>query len=210
MARGTPGVKRTRTISVRVSQEEWQAWEARRERSGRAEMGAWVRAVVTDADVDGVGDEAVGAGVDRGVAGDSSPACEPAAETSSQDSPAARPPRRVAGDRPVVPEVNERAYAVLVGAANNLNQLTRFSHQIQALVPGIEAAMAEVVAASRAVRGIVVTSSPRSTSKATSTVPTSRVPGSAGVRTTSRGATSEASRRRPARAGGFAGGGAVS
>lgn len=50
MVRGTPGVKRNRTISVRVSETEWAAWDARREASGRREMGAWVRAVVLDAE----------------------------------------------------------------------------------------------------------------------------------------------------------------
>lgn len=195
MARGTAGVKRTRTISVRVSDAEWEAWEARRERSGRAEMGAWVRAVVTDAGVDEAVHEDVGAGADVDLEATSGPSrdpgapAEPIAESSSGLSsevlPAARAPRRAAGDRPVVPEVNERAYAVLVGAANNLNQLTRFSHQVQALVPGIEAAMAEVVEASRAVRGIVVAPSPRATS-------------------TSRGGVPGTARRRPARAGGTA------
>ena len=48
MSRGGP-VKRTRTISVRVTPEEWAEWDARREDSGRKEMGAWVRAVVTQA-----------------------------------------------------------------------------------------------------------------------------------------------------------------
>jgi len=119
MVRGTPGVKRTRTISVRVSEAEWEAWEARRAASGRKEMGAWVRAVVLDAE--GLGQVGV--------------------------------PGSQAGDIPVVPEVNEVAYAALVGAANNLNQLTRYSHQEEALAAGVSAAVAEVVAAARAVRG---------------------------------------------------------
>lgn len=204
MARGTPGVKRTRTISVRVSEAEWAAWEARRERSGRAEMGAWVRAVVTDADEELEGDDAhahedvdvEGAGqppspTDRGAECSAEPSADPSAQAPSRK-PA---PRQAAGDRPVVPEVNERAYAALVRASNNLNQLTRFSHQVQALAPGVEEAMAEVVAASRAVRGIVVAPSPRSTSTA----------GSASA-SASRGATS---RRRPARASGLEGGGST-
>lgn len=211
MARGTPGVKRTRTISVRVSQAEWEAWEARRARSGRVEMGAWVRAVVTDADVDvdvdadaaqDVGEDvdlAVGAEVDGEAAGEPhSPdesSVEPSAGSSSQASSRQPVPRRAArraaGDRPVVPEVNERAYAALIRASNNLNQLTRFSHQIQALAPGIETAMAEVVEASRAVRGVVVISSPRSVLRP-------------------QAVASATSRRRPARAGGPAGDGAAS
>ena len=46
--RGGP-VKRTRTVSVRLTPAEWEAWEERRARSGQREMGAWVRVVVTDA-----------------------------------------------------------------------------------------------------------------------------------------------------------------
>ncbi|TXR51573.1 hypothetical protein [Quadrisphaera setariae] len=58
-----------------------------------------------------------------------------------------------AGDVPVVPAVNAAAYEALVGAANNLNQLTRYSHQNEALAPGVGEAVAQVVAAARAVRG---------------------------------------------------------
>ncbi|TXR51562.1 hypothetical protein FMM08_22420 [Quadrisphaera setariae] len=58
-----------------------------------------------------------------------------------------------AGDVPVVPAVNAAAYEALVGAANNLNQLTRYSHQNEALAPGVGEAVAAVVAAARAVRG---------------------------------------------------------
>lgn len=46
--RGGP-VKRSRTVSTRVTPEEWARWDQRRERSGRRELGAWVRAVVNDA-----------------------------------------------------------------------------------------------------------------------------------------------------------------
>ena len=49
MPRGS-SVKRSRTISVRTTPAEWDAWDARREKSGRREMGAWVRAVVMDAE----------------------------------------------------------------------------------------------------------------------------------------------------------------
>ncbi len=116
MVRGTPGRPRRRTISTRVSEEEWAAWDAAREASGRKEMGAWVRAVV---------DEVVGR----------------------------HPPGKRPGDVPRVPEVNAAAYEALTGAANNLNQLTRYAHQERGLVPELEAAVREVVEAAWAVRG---------------------------------------------------------
>lgn len=117
MVRGTPGVRRGRTVSTRLSEAEWGVWDAARAGSGRAEMGAWVRAVV---------DEAIGA------------------------HPAGHRP----GDVPRVPEVNAAAYGVLVGAAANLNQLTRYAHADRQLVEGLEEAIGAVVAAAFAVRGM--------------------------------------------------------
>lgn len=48
MVRGTPGVRRGHTVSTRLSEGEWAVWDAARAGSGRAEMGAWVRAVVDE------------------------------------------------------------------------------------------------------------------------------------------------------------------
>jgi len=42
--------KRTRLVAVRVTPAEWAAWDERRAASGRREMGAWVRAVVNEAE----------------------------------------------------------------------------------------------------------------------------------------------------------------
>jgi len=42
--------KRTRLVAVRVTPAEWTAWDERRAASGRREMGAWVRAVVNEAE----------------------------------------------------------------------------------------------------------------------------------------------------------------
>jgi len=117
VVRGTAGVRRRRTVSTRLSEAEWGVWDAARAGSGRAEMGAWVRAVV---------DEVVGA------------------------YPAGGRP----GDVPRVPEVNAAAYGVLVGAAHNLNQLTRYAHAGGQLSAGIEEAIDAVVGAAFAVRGM--------------------------------------------------------
>jgi hypothetical protein len=65
----------------------------------------------------------------------------------------ARPDGRQVGDVPVVPEVNHDAYRVLVGAANNLNQLTRRFHAEGAAPAGLAAAVAAVREAARAVLG---------------------------------------------------------
>lgn len=116
MTRGTPGIRRTRRISMRVSDAEWAQWEELRAASGRAEMGAWARAVVLDA---------------LGMGG---------------------PGSRV-GDLPVVPEVNAAAFAALMGAVNNLNQLTRYSHQNESLAPGVVEAVAAVQEAALVVLG---------------------------------------------------------
>ncbi len=57
------------------------------------------------------------------------------------------------GDVPVVPEVNHEAYRALVGAANNLNQLTRRFHAEGAAPLGLAAAVEAVTEAARAVLG---------------------------------------------------------
>jgi hypothetical protein len=41
-------VKRTRCVSTRLTPQEWAEWDQRRKLSGRREMGAWVRAVVSE------------------------------------------------------------------------------------------------------------------------------------------------------------------
>lgn len=46
MVRGTPGQKRKHCVSVRLTEEELERWHRARERTGRRELGAWVRAVV--------------------------------------------------------------------------------------------------------------------------------------------------------------------
>ncbi|MFF5707418.1 hypothetical protein ACFY7H_33770 [Streptomyces sp. NPDC012794] len=102
-------------MSVRVSVEELAAWRAAQAATGRRELGAWVRAVVTEA-----------------LTGR----------------------RGVPGDVPVVPLVNAAAYGQLVAAANNLNQLTRYSHEQRELHTAIQAAIEEVGRAALAVRGL--------------------------------------------------------
>ena len=47
VTRGGP-VKRTKDVRVRLTPDEHALWEAARERSGRKELGAWVRATITD------------------------------------------------------------------------------------------------------------------------------------------------------------------
>ncbi|WP_432509431.1 plasmid mobilization relaxosome protein MobC, partial [Kineococcus auxinigenes] len=42
-----PGVARARLVSTRLSEAEWAAWDTARAQSGRKEMGAWVREVIT-------------------------------------------------------------------------------------------------------------------------------------------------------------------
>ncbi|MFF2604188.1 plasmid mobilization relaxosome protein MobC [Streptomyces californicus] len=49
MVRGEPGRRRTHCVSVRVTPDELVAWHAARQETGRRELGAWVRAVVTEA-----------------------------------------------------------------------------------------------------------------------------------------------------------------
>jgi len=47
MTRGGP-IKRARDVRVRLTPAEYAAWTAARERSGRRELGAWVREVMND------------------------------------------------------------------------------------------------------------------------------------------------------------------
>ncbi len=47
MARGGP-VKRTHTVSVRLTPDERASWDGLRVAAGRRELGAWVRDVVND------------------------------------------------------------------------------------------------------------------------------------------------------------------
>jgi hypothetical protein len=65
----------------------------------------------------------------------------------------AGPDGRQVGDVVVVPEVNHLAYRVLVGAANNLNQLTRRFHAEGVAPGGLAAAVAAVTGAARVVLG---------------------------------------------------------
>ena len=48
MTRGDAANKRTRDVRVRLTEDEYALWEAAREKSGRKEMGAWVRAAVAE------------------------------------------------------------------------------------------------------------------------------------------------------------------
>ena len=48
MSRWDPGNKRTRDVRVRLTDAEWKLWDAAREASGRKEMGAWARAIITE------------------------------------------------------------------------------------------------------------------------------------------------------------------
>lgn len=114
MVRGTPGKKRRHCVSVRLTEEELRRWHQAREKTGRKELGAWVRAVV---------EQRLGR-------------------------------KGIPGDVPTVPLVNAAAYGQLVQAANNLNQLTRYSHERRELHVAIQAAIEEVGRAALAVRGL--------------------------------------------------------
>ena len=48
MTRGDAADKRVRDVRVRLTEAEYAAWTAAREQSGRKELGAWVRAVVSE------------------------------------------------------------------------------------------------------------------------------------------------------------------
>lgn len=114
MVRGTPGKKRRHCVSVRLTEEELRRWHQAREKTGRKELGAWVRAVV---------EQRLGR-------------------------------KGIPGDVPTVPLVNAAAYGQLVQAANNLNQLTRYSHERRELHAAIQAAIEEIGRAALAVRGL--------------------------------------------------------
>jgi len=58
------------------------------------------------------------------------------------------------GDIARVPEVNHAAYLELARIGNNLNQLTRWSHQEGRLHPGLDAAIEAVGNAALALRGL--------------------------------------------------------
>ncbi|WP_411107775.1 plasmid mobilization protein [Streptomyces sp. cmx-4-9] len=115
MVRGTQGEKRTHCVSVRLTPQELERWRKAQAATGRRELGAWVRAVVTE-------------------------------RLTGR--------RGVPGDIPVVPEVNRQAFDQLAAAANNLNQLTRYSHEQRELHAAIQAAAEEVGRAALAVRGL--------------------------------------------------------
>lgn len=110
--------ERTRTVSMRVTPDEWEAWDRCRHGSGRKEMGAFVRAVMNDA----VGYK--GGTEYRGV--------------------------RRPWD---VPPINRDAYRQLVGAVNNLNQITRAVHASAPLKHRLRETLAAVEEAARAVLG---------------------------------------------------------
>ncbi|MFJ9676377.1 hypothetical protein ACIRP5_37095 [Streptomyces sp. NPDC101221] len=114
MVRGTPGKRRRHCVSVRLTEEELRRWHQAREKTGRKELGAWVRAVV---------EQRLGR-------------------------------KGIPGDVPTVPLVNAAAYGQLVQAANNLNQLTRYSHERRELHVAIQAAIEEIGRAALAVRGL--------------------------------------------------------
>lgn len=130
MARGGP-VKRTHTVSVRLTPDERLVWDQARERTGRKELGAWVRDVVTETlDVS-----------DRGAGQKGGPE-------------RTKTPTRVPGGARVVPEVNQDAYRQLVGVAGNLNQIARKLNAGGGLsLTELSQALEEVQLAARAVQG---------------------------------------------------------
>ena len=128
MTRGGP-VKRTHTVSVRLTPDERAAWDRVRSAAARRELGAWVRDVVNDV-VAGHGPAGAGAG---------------AASTSW----------RVPGGPRALPAADRDARRQLAGVANNLNQIARQLNAVGAggvLVDEVAAALVEVAAAARAVR----------------------------------------------------------
>jgi len=143
MARGGL-VKRTHTVSVRLTPEERAAWDELRAAAGRRELGAWVRDVVND----------VVAG--HGAAGAAEAAGQAAGgEAGTRASPP--PPsagRAVPGGPRVVAEVNRDAYRQLVGVAGNLNQVARRLNAGDQLAEGeLSAVLVAVRAAARGVQG---------------------------------------------------------
>jgi len=139
MARGGP-VKRTHTVSVRLTPEERAAWDELRAAAGRRELGAWVRDVVND----------VVAG--HGAAGAAGQAT--GREGVSRGTPPMSPARAVPGGPRVVPEVNHDAYRQLVGVAGNLNQVARRLNAGGQLADGeLSAVLVAVRAEARGVQG---------------------------------------------------------
>lgn len=129
MTRGGP-VKRTHTVSVRLTPDERAAWDELRLAAGRRELGAWVRDVVNDV-----------------VAGQRP-------STAGEQQPATSPLRAVPGGPRVVAEVNRDAYRQLVGVASNLNQVARRLNAGGQLAGGeLSAVLVLVRAAARAVQG---------------------------------------------------------
>ena len=127
MARGGP-VKRTHTVSVRLTPDERAAWDELRTSAGRRELGAWVRDVVNDV-----------------------VAAQGPARAAAAPAPA---PRAVPGGPRVVPEVNRDAYRQLVGVAANVNQIARRLNAGGQLAGGeLSAVLVLVRAAARAVQG---------------------------------------------------------
>lgn len=49
MTRGDADDKRVRDVRIRLTESEWQVWDAARAASGRREMGAWARAFIHEA-----------------------------------------------------------------------------------------------------------------------------------------------------------------
>jgi len=137
MARGGP-VKRTHTVSVRLTPEERVAWDELRAAAGRRELGAWVRDVVNDV-----------------VAGHGAPGALDAAGQAGRGTSLVTPPvRAVPGGPRVVPEVNRDAYRQLVGVAGNLNQVARRLNAGGQLADGeLSAVLVAVRAAARGVQG---------------------------------------------------------
>ena len=135
MARGGP-VKRTHTVSVRLTPEERAAWDELRAAAGRRELGAWVRDVVNDV-VAGHGAAGQAAGGEAGTR-----------------APPVVPVRAVPGGPRVVAEVNRDAYRQLVGVAGNLNQVARRLNAGGQLAEGeLSAVLVAVRAAARGVQG---------------------------------------------------------
>jgi hypothetical protein len=136
MARGGP-VKRTHTVSVRLTPDERAGWDELRTAAGRRELGAWVRDVVNDV-----------------VAGAAEAAGDEAGTREVTGVPRGTPVRAVPGGPRIVPEVNRDAYRQLVGVAGNLNQVARRLNAGGQLAEGeLSAVLVAVRAAARGVQG---------------------------------------------------------
>lgn len=111
-------------MSVRLNDAERARWDEARVDSGRRELGAWVRAVVEDVLAENT-DSPRTSGV-------------PGAER--------RPP--------ALDPVSQAAYEELCRIGQNINQLTRYTHQDGRLHPAVEEALFQVGNAALALRGI--------------------------------------------------------